>query len=105
MAKTHSRWFLKAWRKHRGLTLEKLAERVSLSAGYLSDLEKGKRRYNQDHLETLAEALRCDPADLIMRDPTAPDSFWSLWERVAAEDREQATRVLEAFVKKTGTDN
>ena len=62
--------------------------------------------YSQDTLEALAEALMCEPADLLMRDPTSPDPIWSVWDRVPATKRNDALRVLAAFAegpKKTGT--
>jgi len=103
MARGPQRWFLKEWRKHRGYTQERLAEMVQMSVGYLSDLEKGKRRFNQDHLEVLAEALRCEPADLIIRDPTDPDGIWSIWDTLSTPERRQVVEIAKAL-KRTGTD-
>jgi transcriptional regulator with XRE-family HTH domain len=91
------KWFLREWRKHRGLTIEKLAERLDVSKGYVSDMERGKKRYNQDQLEALADALECEPADLLMRDPSDTEAVWSVWECVPAAKREDALRVLKAF--------
>ena len=34
---------LRAWRTHRGLTLEVLAERIGVSKGYLSQIEQGRK--------------------------------------------------------------
>ena len=93
-------FYLREWRKHRGYTLERLAEMIGTSQGHLSDLEKGKKRYNQDHLEALAIALRCSPADLLMRDPGQPESIQSIWDQVPEAQREQARAVLETFAKK-----
>jgi transcriptional regulator with XRE-family HTH domain len=103
MAKDKQRWFLKQWRKHRGYTQERLAEMVGMSPGYFSDLEKGNRRYNQDHLEALAEALRCTPADLIIRDPSDPDGIWSVWDDLSAPQRTQVVEIAKTL-KRTGTD-
>lgn len=108
------RWFLKEWRTHRGLTQQQLAERLETTKSVISALENGKQRWNQDIIELAAEALNCEPVDLIMRDPTAPDSIWSIWERVPATNRPLAIKTLEAFAgdrpssnpqkqKKTGT--
>lgn len=63
------RHFIRQWRIHRGLTLEQLAERVGVTHGALSQLERGLVNYTQPMLESLAFALQCEPADLIMRDP------------------------------------
>lgn len=64
--RTHQRWFLKEWRVHRGYTQDRLAEMVGLSKPHISLLERGGRQYTQELLEAFAEALRCEPADLIM---------------------------------------
>lgn len=96
------RWFAKEWRKHRGYNLTQAADILGTTTGHLSDLEKGKKRFNQDHLELMAAAYNCEPADLIMRDPTAPGSIWSIWDQIEPQQREVATRMLEGLVKKAG---
>ena len=98
--KAKTTWYLKQWRKHRGLTQEQLAERAGLSAPYISQLESGRRQYTQELLELLATELRCELADLIMRDPTRPEPIWSVWDKVPEPQREQALAVLETFTKK-----
>lgn len=102
--KTKQRHFIREWRKFRGLTQEQLADRVGCDRSYVTKIETGKKRYDQPFLEKAAEALRCEPADLIMRDPTSPDPIWSIWDNIPKESRPQAAAVLQAFVaKKTGT--
>ncbi len=96
------RHFIKQWRKHRGLTQEKLAERIGIARSYLTKIERGDRRYDQPFLEAAAEALRCEPADLIMRDPTATESLWSVWEQLTPTERVQAFAVIQA-IRATGT--
>jgi transcriptional regulator with XRE-family HTH domain len=103
MKKQHP-FYLRQWRKHRGLTQDRLAERLGTSKGYISDLERGVRRYNQDLLEALAEALSCEPADLLMRDPTQQDAMWSIWEVAKPAERQQLVAIATAIVgKKDGT--
>lgn len=105
---TRHQTHIKAWRKHRGLTLEKLTERllveeeIEISDGQLSRIERGKQPYSQDLLEALARVLRCDPADLIVRDPTQPEAIWSIWEQLSGQERTQAVELLKVL-KKTGT--
>ena len=63
-------------------------------------------RSSQETLEALADALGCEPADLLMRDPSSADPIWSVWDRVPATKRNDALRVLAAFAEdsaKTGT--
>lgn len=97
--------YIKEWRKHRGLTQEQLAARIEIDRSYLVKIENGKRRYDQPFLEAAALALRCEPADLIMRDPTQPNAIWSIWDKIPPQQREQAARILEVFAKKTGTES
>lgn len=104
-AMAKQRHFIREWRKHRGYTQERLAEMVGVDRTYVSKIEKGAKRYDQPFLEAAATALRCDPADLIMRDPSEPGSIWSIWDQIAAPDRPKVARMLEAYVKKTGTDS
>lgn len=107
MRKPAPKFFLREWRAHRGLTQQRLADRVGLSKPFISEMERGVKGYSQDTLEALADALGCEPADLIMRDPTSPDPIWSIWDRVPPVKRSDALRVLAAFATedkaKTGT--
>jgi len=97
------RHFVREWRKFRGLTLERLADRLDTSAANLSRIEKGQQPYTQDMLEALADALATDPASLIMRDPSDKDAIWSLWDQAKPGQRKQIEAVIEAIVK-SGTD-
>lgn len=110
-AMAKQRHFIKEWRKHRGYTQEQLAEMVGVDRTYVSKIEKGAsgkkggKRYDQPFLEAAAEALKCEPADLIMRDPSQPGSIWTIWDQIAVQDRPTAARMLEVFAKKTGADS
>lgn len=98
------RTFFRQWRKHKGLTLEVLAERLGVTAGALSQLERGEVNYTQPMLEALADALNCEPADLLMRDPLEPESPWSIWNQLKPVQREQAIGMLKILRgEKTGT--
>lgn len=94
-------WFLKEWREHRGLTFEQLAERVESSPGYVSDLEKGKRRFNSEHLELFALALNTTPADLIRRRPNDPEA---IEVGGLAPDQVNLVRGMVEQLRRTGTD-
>lgn len=69
---SRNKLYIREWRNFRGLTLEDLAAALDSSKGYVSELERGIRRYNQDLLEGIAKALKCSPADLLATDPTKP---------------------------------
>jgi transcriptional regulator with XRE-family HTH domain len=95
-------FFLKEWRLHRGYSQERLAEMIGSSKGYISDIERQNRDYNQGLLESLSEALMCTPADLLVRDPSTPDMMWSLWDTLSPPEQRQAVEVIKA-IKRTGT--
>lgn len=103
MAKRAQKQFIREWREFRDLTQEKLADRMGIARSYVSHVENGKRRYDQIFLESAATALNCTPADLIMRDPSQPGAIWTIWDQIPPTERERATQVLQAFVKKTST--
>lgn len=100
------RLFLKEWRKHRQLTQEQLAARLDVDRTIVSKIERGKLQYSQGFLEAAADALMCEPADLIVRDPTTPERIWSIWDNIPDHEREHALAILKTFTKpteKTGT--
>ncbi|TNE58639.1 MAG: XRE family transcriptional regulator [Sphingomonadales bacterium] len=102
---TPHRHFIKEWRKHRGLTQEQLASRLEIDRTTISKIESGKQEYSQGFLEAAAYALRCDPADLIMRDPTTPSAVWSIWDAIPDSDKPRAIAILSTFAdlsKKAG---
>lgn len=96
----HPRHFIRQWRKFRGLSQEQLAERVGVTHGAISQLENGKIAYTQPMLEALAEAMMCEPGDLVVRDPTAKQAMWSLWDQAAPGDREKIIEFMEFTVRK-----
>lgn len=93
--------FIRHWREYRGLSLERLADRLSTTKASLSRIERGLQPYSQPLLEALAEALICTPADLLMRNPLDPDGIWSIWDNIPEADRPRAVAVLRAML----TDN
>jgi transcriptional regulator with XRE-family HTH domain len=66
------RIFLREWRQYRRLTQQQLADRLDTTKGTISRIETGERDYTGGFLEVAADALQCEPADIISRDPTAP---------------------------------
>lgn len=91
--------FIRQWRKSRKLTLEQLASRIDMSVGNLSNIERGETGYNQATLEAIAEALQCDPADLLTRNPMDQEAIWSLWERAKPAERKQILGIIEGLLK------
>lgn len=102
LQKTH----LRAWRKHRNLTLAHLVDRLNTMYGFetteasLSRIERGQQPYNQHLLEALADALACEPADLLVRHPNAPDDIRLVWSQLSPDNQKRAIEILRLL--KTG---
>jgi len=100
-SRTHfQRTFIREWRKKKGLTLERLAERVGLTASHLSMLERGERGYTQETLEALAEELTGgDVASLLMRNPADPEGMWSIWDQAKPGEKRQITELARTLIR------
>ena len=97
--KSRQRTYFREWRKHRHLTLERAAEAAHMTAGNLSAMERGVQGYTQAGLEALAEAYSCDPAHLLMVDPTSDTAIWSIWERASDGERRMITEIVKTVLK------
>lgn len=105
--RTYRKTFIRQWRKHRGLTLERLSDRlIELSPelkgtthASLGRIERGIQPYNQALLEALAIALDTDPASLLMRDPTDPEGIWSVWDQAKPGHRRQIVEIAKTITK------
>lgn len=124
MRMAHPKHFLRAWRKHHGLSIEALIDRIKanvedrvlaegeegdikrlgISQPNISRVERGEIPYSQTLLELIAEVYGVDAASLIIRDPSDPDGLWSIYDQIEPTQRKVALRVLEGF-RRTGTDN
>ena len=93
------RVFIREWRKYRGLTLMQLSQRVGITQPSLSRIETGKQPYSQPILEALAEALACEPSDLIGRLPGAPNELTVLINRVPPDAVDAVTNMIKAIIK------
>ena len=78
---TAPRHFIKEWRKFRGLTQERLAERIEATHGAISQLERGKINYTQPMLEALAFALSCEPSELLRHPPSDIENELTMYVR------------------------
>lgn len=65
--------YIREWRKRMKMTLEDLAEAVGSSKSYMSDIERGAKRYNEDTLTLIASALSCKPWQLLLGPPESQE--------------------------------
>src|SRR5215475_144447 len=95
------RTFIRAWREHRGLTLEELAAKIEKTASQLSMLERGQRGYTQETLEDIAHALKTTTAALLSRNPAAEeDELFTLWENADPGERRMIERIAKGVIKR-----
>lgn len=90
-------FYFRAWRKYRGLTQEQLAELVGLATSSVSQIETGAQGFTNSTLIAFADALKCDPGDLLSRDPKIEDAIYELnkiLRLASATDRARALRVV-----------
>ena len=57
---------LRAFRLDRGVTLRELAELSSVSPGYLSELERGRKEVSSEVLASVCHALETSVADVLI---------------------------------------
>jgi DNA-binding XRE family transcriptional regulator len=63
---------VRAWREHLGMSQMQLAEAAGVGQGYVSDIEKGRRRGSVDVLSRLARSLGVSVEDLMPMEPEPP---------------------------------
>jgi transcriptional regulator with XRE-family HTH domain len=71
MADTDTHQYLRAWRRHRKKTLEKVAEAIGSKVNTISGWETGNRGLKLDDLARLAGVYDVRPADLLQ----SPESY------------------------------
>ncbi len=95
---------MRQWREYRMKSLEQVADAVGTTHATLSRIERGLIPYSQDLLERVADCLGTDAASIIMRDPTADDAIWTIWERAKTGERQMIVDIAKTIVK-TGTND
>lgn len=71
-----------------------------MSIGNISAMERGSQRYTEEGLERLAQAYRCEPAQLLIVDPNKDDAIWSIWESAKTGDRQKIVEIAKTIVGK-----
>ena len=84
------------------MSQEALADLVGVDRTTLGRIEAGKIPYNQDFIELCAELLRCEPADLLARDPHtegAPAQVWAKLRSAPKRVQDQAVAIIETILR------
>lgn len=97
---------LRAWRVHKGLTQQELADRVEprTTANMIQYLESGERGLSLKWLRRLADAMNMSVGHLADHTPEEVDAdvldFWT--RKMSADQKRQLAAIAEALAK-TGT--
>jgi len=90
---------MRAWREHRGKTLEEMAAKCGMTYNQLSKMERGYQPYKQAILETYAKELNCTVIDLLSRAPGEAEDILSLWSKADERGRKSAVLLLKSSVE------
>lgn len=101
----HRHTRIRAWRKHRQLTLRQLADRINaprdtplISYASLGRIECGHQPYSQDILEAIAEALAVEPALLLCGEPNESEQLVNLWPQLSPQQRSLTLAIIRAIL-------
>ncbi|MBR1866171.1 MAG: helix-turn-helix transcriptional regulator [Lachnospiraceae bacterium] len=96
---------IKQQRKVRGKTQEDLAADIYVSAGYISQIERGITKVNLETLSDIADFLECDIADFISMsnlrsNDSLKDKFSTVYNKLSIEEREMLYQLLLTYTAK-----
>lgn len=92
-------FFLREWRKHRGMTQDRLVEMSGIDKTTISQLENRKVPINERYLISLGRALKCQPIDLLTWNPQVSEiPLEDLVRRVPRHQQALARSMLKALI-------
>lgn len=68
---------IKAARKKKDMTQEMLAEKLGVSVGYVSQVERGITKISLDLLASISDILECDIAELVCASSVDSENYLS----------------------------
>ena len=95
---------IKAERKKQNMTQEKLAEKLGVSVGYISQVERGITKTSLDLLGTISDILCCDISDFIKASSQnskdyMSDEFLQSYSRLRPHERRIVDRLIQFFLE------
>ena len=95
---------IKEQRRSKGYTQENLAEKLDVSVGYISQVERGFTRISLDLLAAVSPVLECDIAVLVTGsamngDAYMRDEIGELYEQLDHRERQLTLGFMELLIK------
>jgi transcriptional regulator with XRE-family HTH domain len=110
MERKYGKTFIREWRKYRGLSLRRLADRLELSGpdetfshASIGRIETGQQPYSQPVIEAIAQALGVEVHHLLSVDPTKEGEVVDLLALLRDKDPATVRAILSNLPPKTGT--
>lgn len=96
---------IKEQRKKCGKTQEDLAADIYVSAGYISQIERGLTKINLETLSEIADILECDIADFVSmsnihNNDALKDNISDLYNQLNIEERDMLFLLLTTYIAK-----
>ncbi len=102
-----ARHYIRSWRKARGLTQKKLAERMEREPGEqlmsyvtVSNIERGDQSPTLEQLSAFADALEVSVTDLIESDPNKNGEVVDLLRMINEDNRATVVAMIKAVIGK-----
>lgn len=88
--------YLREWRVYRfpALTIEAVADLLSIDRTTLGRIENRRSPYSQGLLEAAAELYKCEPWDLLNRDPSKEGLVIDITDELRAADSQTRAEIL-----------
>jgi transcriptional regulator with XRE-family HTH domain len=97
--------YIREWRKHRGLTLQQLCDRLEskpgeplISFSQLARIERGVQGYRQEQLEAIAQALDITTGQLLSHNPSMSGDVIDLTAMLDKADPDKRKTII-AMIK------
>ncbi|MBQ8164673.1 MAG: helix-turn-helix transcriptional regulator [Clostridia bacterium] len=95
---------IKQKRKANGLTQEILAELLSVTVGYVSQIERGRVKVNLEMLGKIAAALDCDPGYFVSGTASSQTTYLSAeiqkrFDRMNSTDKKMLLEIADMLIK------
>lgn len=95
---------IKEVRRKKGMTQERLAEKLDVSIGYVSQIERGITKISLDLLGAVSEILETDPSFFISGTVFASDDYKSSeimsgYEKLCVRDKLLVNSLIQSMLK------
>lgn len=95
---------IKGERNMQGLTQEELAEKLDVSVGYVSQVERGITKISLDLLGSISTILNCDVKELISQSATGGNRYMnaeleSRFSRLTDKEKRLVSEVMDSIIK------